>query len=252
MTSTDLISPAVPEPAAALDTTAAEIDLMSMSERREVLRSLGDHHGAALGAADSWRRLEGVVAFFEEADLGEPGSWISRVNATVIEAVQRGIVLAADPAADDFGNPGSRAWADYLAVVTGGAPEPNAAARAWSWARRVAIDHGKRWAAAHGTTPSPVQARFLMLADLGSLAVAHRTVMDAVLAYAGLLGPSLADIDPAVVDRLCDPADVDAARRACKIAYAAAIFEPRATCHAQEHRLVPMVRGLLDMLAGHS
>ncbi|GAA5104862.1 hypothetical protein [Nocardia iowensis] len=236
--------------AATLDAPAADIDLMPMSDRLEFLRCLSDIHGAALGGADSWRRLEGVVQFFGNAGLGEPGSWLSRVNATVLEAVERGIAIAIDPGADDFGNPGARAWADYLALVAV-TPEPNAVARAWSWARRVSVDQGKRWAQGHGVEPTPVETRFLLIADLGNFAVANRAAVDIAVTYAGLLGPSLADIDHRGIDRLFDLGDAEATRRGCEIAYAAAIIDPRATCDRQEHRLLPVLGAMLDMLAGH-
>ncbi|WP_280262536.1 hypothetical protein [Nocardia wallacei] len=235
-----------------LDLTAHDIDGMAMSDRLEFVRVLG-HHGQQLGAADAWRRLEGVVAFFDAAGLGAPGTWLSRVNAKILEAVARGIVITDDAGADDYGNPGARAWADYLALFTAGPSvgEPNAAAAAWSWARRVSVDAGRRWASHCGAEPTAHEQRFLVIADACNLAVAHRPMLDLLVTYAGVLGPSLAGIDPAIVDRLCDPADADTARRGCEIAYAAATLNPDAACGTQEHRLLPVIRGMLDALATH-
>ncbi|WP_280382925.1 hypothetical protein [Nocardia wallacei] len=249
----DSISTRTPDLAAdALDTTAHDIDRMPMDDRLEFVRALG-RHGRELGAADATPRLEGVVAFFGSAGLAGPGSWLSRVNASILEAVARGIVVTTDPGADDYGNPGARAWADYLRLFTSGrsAVEPNTAARAWSWARRVSVDAGTRWAADCGTEPTPVEQRFVTIADVCTLAIAHRPVLDLLVTYAGVLGPSLAGIDRAIVDRLCDPADAETARRGCEIAYAAANLNPDATCGTQEHRLLPLIRGMLDVLAIH-
>ncbi|GAB2709413.1 hypothetical protein [Nocardia thraciensis] len=232
---------------APLDATAHDIDLMSMADRVELLRALGDH-ARGFGAADAWRRLEGVVTFFAAADLGAPGSWLSRVNATLVEAVGRGTAVAADPEADDHGNPGARAWADYLLLFGGVVPvEPNAAAAAWSWARRVSVDAGTRWARQCGAEPTAAEQRFLTIADVANLAVVHRPVLDLAVTYAGLLDPSLAGIDPGIVDRLCDPADADTTRRGCQIAYTAALLEPQ-TMRASVQRLAPVIRGMLDTL----
>ena len=61
------------ECAAALDCTAADIDLMSMPERLEFVRAMQAGPAAQLGAPDRWRNIEGVILFFHDHQLGPSG-----------------------------------------------------------------------------------------------------------------------------------------------------------------------------------
>lgn len=76
--------------AAALDCTAADIDVMTMPERLEFVRAMQAGPAAQLGAADRWRNIEGVITFFRDNQLGASGTWVSYVDAGIVEGIQRG------------------------------------------------------------------------------------------------------------------------------------------------------------------
>ncbi|WP_433204728.1 hypothetical protein ACQP1G_16530 [Nocardia sp. CA-107356] len=236
--------------AAGLDATAEEIDLMSMSERIDFLRALRAGPAAGLGACDKWLNLEGVIAFFRDHNLGSPGTWVSYVNAGVLEGVERGIALAIDPTGSDFDNPGSREWARYLELLqTGKLEVPAAHAEAWSRAKKVGTDHGVALAARHGLAPTAVEERFLRIAEAYNWAMSNRAPVDALVAFAGYLDASLAGINPAAVDRLFQVGSADAARRGCKIAYAAALIEPTPEGFTQFRPLLAMLPSIFNTLA---
>ncbi|SNR41727.1 hypothetical protein SAMN06265360_105132 [Haloechinothrix alba] len=133
------------ECAASLDCTAEEINLMSMPERAELVRGMPEGPAVELlpGYQSRWRNIEGVIAFLDYYSLGEPGSWISYVDAGIIEGIERGIALARGEGTDDFGNPGSVLWAEYLTRLAGGELEGRAAHdEAWSVAEQAATEQG--------------------------------------------------------------------------------------------------------------
>jgi hypothetical protein len=70
----------------------------------------------ALRAGDQFRAIEGVIIFFQRKGLGAPGSWVSMVDAAIVEAVQRGgaIALGVAPATATGGNPGTALWVAFL------------------------------------------------------------------------------------------------------------------------------------------
>ncbi|MEU4743119.1 hypothetical protein AB0G02_22010, partial [Actinosynnema sp. NPDC023658] len=82
------------ECAVSLDCTAAELDRMDVAERLEFLRLVQSGPAAALGASDRWRNIEGVLEFFRDHGLGAPGTWVSHVDAGILEGVERGVALA--------------------------------------------------------------------------------------------------------------------------------------------------------------
>ncbi|MFI9508641.1 hypothetical protein [Nocardia sp. NPDC052566] len=192
-----------------------------------MLSALRGGPAVAFGAGQRWRNLEGVMTFFRDAGLGRPGTWVSMVNAGVLEGVARGIAMAYDSTADDYGNQAARVWAAYLTRLRGGElAAPSAHAAAWSLAKRVGTDYSVRLAERHDLTPTPVELRFLRLAEAYNWLMDNRAPVDLVVAFAGHLNPRLAGIDRAGVDRLFSTGSVEAARRACEIAYAAALVEP--------------------------
>ncbi|MEU7632916.1 hypothetical protein AB0C34_23500 [Nocardia sp. NPDC049220] len=240
-----------PEAAAtALDATAEEIDRMSMSERIDFLRALRAGPAATLGAGDKWLNLEGVIAFFQDQSLGAPGTWVSHVNAGVLEGVERGIALAVDPDGSDFDNPGAREWARYLELLrTGELDIPTAHASAWSRAKKVGTDYGVALAVRHGLAPTAVEERFLRIAEGYNWAMSNRAPVDFLVAFAGYFDASLAGIDPAAVDRLFAVGSADAARRGCQIAYAAALIEPTPESLTHFRPLLAMLPSMFNTLA---
>lgn len=72
-------------------------------------------HFAPLNASDRFRAIEGVIVFFLGENLGAPGSWISYVDAGIVEGIQRGGAIALGYSTETGGNPGSQVWATYFA-----------------------------------------------------------------------------------------------------------------------------------------
>ncbi|MCE6997129.1 hypothetical protein LZG04_20320 [Saccharothrix sp. S26] len=217
------------ECAAALDCTAAEIDRMTMAQRLEFLRLVQSGPAAGLGAADRWRNIEGVIEFFRDHGLGTPGTWISHVDAAILEGVERGVALALGRSTDGFGNPGSARWADYLTRLhRGELAVRNVHDRAWSEAEQASTEHGVALAEqVHGLRPTAVERRFFLFSEFYRWTLRNRpAVLDLLLIYAALLNPVLVLKRVPFVDWLTDVRESVPSRKGSELAYAYARLDP--------------------------
>ncbi len=67
-----------------------------------------------------WRNIEGILEFFIDRNISAPGSWDSVVDSCILEAVERSVAIAAYNQTDDFANPGSSCFAQYLIDLKNG------------------------------------------------------------------------------------------------------------------------------------
>jgi hypothetical protein len=217
------------ECAAALDCTLAEIDLMSMPDRLEFVRLMQSGPAAQLGATDRWRNIEGVITFFRDHGMGAPGTWVSYVDAGIVEGVERGIAIALGRSQDEFGNPGSRKWANYLTRLHAGElAVRNVHDKAWSEAEQAATDHGVTVAEkVHRIKPTAVERRFFMYSEFYRWTLRNRpAVLDLLAVYGGLIHPELARQRVPFLDWFTDVGNPVPARKGCEVAYSAARLDP--------------------------
>ncbi|GAB3457349.1 hypothetical protein GCM10027436_61320 [Actinophytocola sediminis] len=230
-----VVSPAAAQPvrtpaecAAELDCTAEDIDLMSMAERLEFVRALQAGPGAELGVADRWRNIEGVITFFGDRGLGAPGSWVSYVDAGIVEGIERGLAIAGGRSTDDFGNPGSRLWADYIRGVAAGTfPTRAAHDRAWSLAEQASTEHGTAIAASHGQQATAVERRFFQFSEVYRWTLRNRPVaIDLLAVYGGLIHPDLARQRVSFYDWFTDVRESAPSYHGCELAFGFAQLHP--------------------------
>ncbi|MER5392723.1 hypothetical protein [Saccharopolyspora sp. NPDC002686] len=144
--------------ASTLDCTAAELEAMPLTERLAFVRAVQDRVSAEyIPGFRHWRNIEGIIGFFIEKGFGERGSWVSHVDAGILEGIERGTAMALGVSDDDGGNPGSHLWADYLRRMQRGeltdrwTHDP-----AWGNAEQASTEHGVRLAEANGARPTRV------------------------------------------------------------------------------------------------
>ncbi len=217
------------ECAASLDCTAAEIDRMGMAARLEFLRLVQSGPAAGLGAADRWRNIEGVLAFFRDHGLGAPGTWVSHVDAAILEGIERGVAIALGRSADGFGNPGSARWAAYLTRLHRGELTVRTVHdRAWSEAEQASTEHGVVLAEQlHGLRPTAVERRFFLFSEFYRWMLRNRPVaLDLLLVYAALLNPVLVLRRAPFLDWFTDVRESTPSRKGSEMAYAYARLDP--------------------------
>jgi hypothetical protein len=214
--------------AASLDCTADDIDLLSMSERLELVRAMEAGPAASLSAPDRWRNIEGVLTFFRDHRLGAPGSWVSYVDAGIVEGIERGIAIALGRSNDGFGNPGSARWARYLTrLSTGQLGNRSVHDRAWSEAEQASTDHGVALASQHGQHATPVEQRFFQFSEVYRWTLRNRpAALDLLAVYGPLIHPSLARLRVPFYDWFTDVSRSAPSYHGCELAYGFAQLHP--------------------------
>ena len=86
----------------------------SMPERLAYVRYMQSNFFGKLNAQNQYRAIEGVITFFQKKSLGQPRSWISYVDAGIVEGIQRGGAMALRMSDDNGGNKGSGRWKTFL------------------------------------------------------------------------------------------------------------------------------------------
>ncbi|MFR9728319.1 hypothetical protein ACL03H_03755 [Saccharopolyspora sp. MS10] len=154
--------------AAALDCTASELEALPLTERLVFLRAVQEEVAAGyVPGFRHWRNIEGIITFFAENGFGERGSWVSHVDAGILEGLERGTAMALGRSGDDFGNPGSRLWADYLRRLhRGELAERREHDPAWGEAEQASTEHGVRLAQRHGAVASRLDERIYAFSEL--------------------------------------------------------------------------------------
>jgi hypothetical protein len=219
---------AAPSCTSTLDCSVAEINEMSMAERLDFVRDMQSGPAAALGATDRWRNIEGVITFFRDRGLGAPGTWVSYVDAGIVEGIQRGIAIALGWSAETGGNPGSAKWASYLTRLSGGELTSRSAHdRAWSEAEQASTEYGNALAEANGVPATAVEWRFYQFSEMYRWALRNRPfALDLLAVYGPLIHPGLATARVPFYDWFTDVSESAPSHRSCEMAYGFAELNP--------------------------
>ena len=85
-----------------------------MADRLAFVRYMQTNFFGKLNAGNQFRAIEGVITFFQKNSLGAPESWVSYVDAGIVEGIERGGAIALGMSTEDGGNKGSALWASFL------------------------------------------------------------------------------------------------------------------------------------------
>jgi hypothetical protein len=185
------------ECAITLDCSAADIDAMSATDRLVFVRDL--QAGPAqliLAGFDRWRNIEGVLEFFIDHGWSTPGTWVSDVDAGILEGAERGLAIALGRSTDTFGNPGAPKWADYLTRLRHGEllADRSTHDRVWGDAEQTSTDWGTTIASRRGHQPTGVQSRWFQFTELYRFMLSSRpAVLDEIGRLGALLDSDLAN-----------------------------------------------------------
>jgi hypothetical protein len=219
---------AAPDCTSTLDCSLGEINAMSMPDRLEFVRDMESGPAAGLGAPDRWRNIEGVITFFVDHNLGAPGTWVSYVDAGIVEGIQRGIAIALGWSTDTGGNPGSAKWAGYVTrLSTGQLTTRSAHDRAWSEAEQASTEYGNAMAAANGVPATAAEWRFYQFSEVYRWTLRNRPfVLDLLALYGPLIHPGLAQARVPFYDWFTDVSESAPSYKGCELAYGFAQLHP--------------------------
>ena len=209
--------------AKALTCGADEINLMTMQQRIDFVRAMQAGPGAKFGAQSRWRNIEGVITFFRDHNWGAPNTWVSYVDAGIVEGIERGLAMALGRKGGNYGNPGADLWAKYVLDLKAGKLKNRAAHdRAWGQAEQLSTDHGVHLAVdVHGYPASDVEQRFYDFSQL------YRTIMrekgetaNLVEYYGALTGqPEVIYRSDNFVDWFTDVGNIVPSRMGCEMSW---------------------------------
>lgn len=111
--------PGVPSCWIKLNCSFHQIEDMSMATRLAYVRYMESRFGT-LKSSKQFRAIEGVIQFFIDKGIGGRGTWVSYVDAGIVEAIERGGAIALGIGKSTGGNPGSAKWAAFLKDMKNG------------------------------------------------------------------------------------------------------------------------------------
>ena len=210
-----------------LGRTVAELDHMDVADRLDFLREVQSDHASRLAIDPArWRNIEGVLEFFRDNELARPGSWMSIVDASILEGLQRGTAIALGLSQDTHGNPGSTEWARYLRRLGDGELDRRSVHdAAWSRAEQAATEHGVALARTLGVTPSAAEWRFFQFSQVYRWTM--RNEPTALLALGGpLISSRIRELRMPFLSWFTDVGTPVPAYRGCAFAWALSRLNP--------------------------
>lgn len=209
--------------AQALDCAAAEINLMTMSDRLAFVQAMERGPGARFGAQSRWHNIQGVITFFRDHQWGPSDTWVSFVDAGIVEGIERGLAIALGRPGGDYGNPGAPLWADYVTKLRSGQLRDRGRHdRAWGIAEQASTDRGVYLAeVVHGIPPSDVEQRFYDFSQLYREIMRTKPEAAQVTALYGVFAaqPEVTFRSNDFVDWFTDVGNVTPSRLGCEMAF---------------------------------
>ncbi|PGH07733.1 hypothetical protein AJ79_06210 [Helicocarpus griseus UAMH5409] len=194
-----------------LNCTLTEIEAMSMASRLEFVKYLSTWRLDKLQATDQFHAFEGVITFFMRKDIAGPGTWLSLVHASSVEALQRGAAISLKLSKETGGNPASAKWADYFHQRrTGRLTDRGPHDLSWAIAEQSAVDYGIRRAdsALHVEKPSARILRWMQFTRIYRTSMQYRRTILWIMKMAfTFTSPSVPMAAEAFIDWVTDVTD---------------------------------------------
>ncbi|KAK0615687.1 hypothetical protein B0T17DRAFT_510269 [Bombardia bombarda] len=152
--------------------------------------------GSALKVQDQFKSVEGIIQYFIDKGLSQPGQANQYIVCSLIEGIQRGGSIALGQTTDTFGNPSSALFGQYISGISKGLYKERATHdKAFSVALQSAINFGQSKAVSAKLTISVNLSRWLNLMAVFNILAQAEGLLRSVLSLAGgLLGGILSSV----------------------------------------------------------
>lgn len=91
-----------------------QIEAMGMTDRMQFMKYMAMQKFVPLASSNQFQAVEGVIDFFIRKGLAGQGTWLSFMNAAVIEAIQRGAAVSLGLTDNAGDNPGAPIWVQFF------------------------------------------------------------------------------------------------------------------------------------------
>ena len=199
--------------APSLSLTIVVIQSMNIPQRRVWITSVLNYYGPAFRVDSSFdRNISGVLAFFEDDNLGTNNSWSSWTDSTILNGIERGLAMARG-STDSQGNPGAIKWAAFFQdTKREGLVFNDLQRKLWSHAEDASTWYGMtNVGPSHGAYPTAQELSVGVGAQVYRWALRHQPGVDSVAnAICGQICVRLANdaTDPRYFDPTYDGAHI--------------------------------------------
>lgn len=118
------------------------------------------------GAANWFNNIVGIIEGFVEYGLADPGSWLSVVDAGILQGIQDGYTLSAGTATYSTNNPGSLLWKDFFDILESTEHDDIERINRWGAAEQAATDYGIGVATSRNLLPNGYEWAFLLTGNI--------------------------------------------------------------------------------------
>ncbi|KAF3480170.1 uncharacterized protein GIQ15_05517 [Arthroderma uncinatum] len=206
---------------------------MGMVDRLEFMKYMSATKFGVLSAGDQFHAVEGVMDFFTRKDLAGRGTWLSFINAAVVESVQQGAAISLGLSNATYSNPPSNKWAQFFNQRKNGrlTDRPLSVAD-WDDSSRVWGEYGKvvPWfAATHKEGIDMVAhhrtiSRFDDTPTYNSMGIKNLTIR-LFIRTSSLTNPAIPLLAEAIIDWMTDVTDAEASSFVADMAWRFASIE---------------------------
>ncbi|MEW6285400.1 MAG: RHS repeat-associated core domain-containing protein [Chloroflexota bacterium] len=138
------------------DCTADDINAATMKQRLAWFKGFL----AVTGRSEWFNNIIGILQAFIDEGLGDTNSWVSWVDAGILESIQNGWALFDSDQASN--NPADMAWKDFFATPD---TDENKLKEKWGAAENLGTDYGLSLAEQHGAEANWREDIFVFVGD---------------------------------------------------------------------------------------
>ncbi|KAI5307472.1 hypothetical protein KEM55_008200 [Ascosphaera atra] len=181
---------------------------MAMQDRLSFLKYMVVNKLTVLDAADQAGAVKGLMNFMIGKKLARTKTFLSCINAAVLESLQRGAAMALGVSKDTGGNPGTIKWAEFFHKYQKGLLKTrDDHDLAWAMAEQRAVDYGVLLADTLPGIERPTNRmlRFVKLSWLyRSIMMYRRTIIWFMRLSFAFTNPSVAFASEEIINWLTD------------------------------------------------
>lgn len=118
------------------------------------------------GAKNWFNNIVGIIEGFVEYGLAGSGTWLSVVDAGILQGIQDGYTLSEGTATYSTNNPGSLLWKDFFDILNDRKYDNPERIRRWGLAEQASTNFGVEEAAQRGLSANGYEQIFLQTGNV--------------------------------------------------------------------------------------